>query len=220
MSNLILPSRLLAILAHEDDEVIGCGGLLTKNQYLGGQSNVISFSGNSFIRKKEFKNACNLLGIVKSELLGYREEEYESESLSKILLLRDKIIDSRSDYIITHRCDDDYHINHQTVSKIVKKATIMAANSKDGVKVKGILYTETHSLHQIVHELVDITEFQEKIEEAINCHESQIKKNNGYYQKLIRRRNSLRGLQNGTDFAEAYQFQPVPIVANFYPSIK
>ena len=220
MSNLILPSRLLAILAHEDDEVIGCGGLLTKNHYLGGQSNVISFGGSSSIRQKEFKNACNLLGIAKSELLGYNEEELERESLSKILLVRDKIIDYRPNYIITHRYDDDYHINHQIVSKITEKAAIMAANPRNGVRVKGILYTETHSLHQIVHELVDITGFQEKIEEAINCHESQIKKNDGYYQKFIRRRNSLRGLQNGTGFAEAYQFQAVPIIANFYPSAK
>jgi hypothetical protein len=71
-----------------------------------------------------------------------------------------------------------------------------------------------------VHELVDVSDVQESIEQALLCHESQISKNDGYYLKLISKRNSLRGLQNGTHFAEAYQFEPLELVGNFHKTIK
>ncbi|MBT3814030.1 hypothetical protein HOE37_05630 [Candidatus Woesearchaeota archaeon] len=220
MTNLQLPSNLLAIMAHEDDEVGGCGGLLIKNQQLEGDSHVICFGGSDPKRAKEFEAACKLMGVSSHQLLGYSEQDYDQNKLERIIQIRDIILRIKPDYVLTHRSAGDYHLNHQTVSEIVKRSAIMANTAKEGVRVKGILYTETHSLHSVVHELVDVSDVQESIEQALLCHESQISKNDGYYLKLISKRNSLRGLQNGTHFAEAYQFEPLELVGNFHKTIK
>ena len=81
--------RLLAVLAHPDDETFGCGGLLAKYASEGtrvalvcatcgevGEINDPSLATPGDlgqVREGELRAACDVLGIEKLDLLGYRD---------------------------------------------------------------------------------------------------------------------------------------------------
>lgn len=208
---LKFPTVLVGIFAHEDDEVAGAGGILTKNVRLGGKSHVICFGGSTDLRTQEFKNACEKMG-VSCELLGKREGNYDDKKDETINLLRDLIIKYKPEFVITHRKEGDYNRDHRVVSELVRDAVIKAHIPFDGHVVKGIFYTECHSLHSIWHIMVDTTEDYERIREAFNCHKSQIDKLDGYYLKMLDARSKLRGVQAGCEKAEAFVYEPLPFV--------
>ena len=68
-----MAKRILAILAHEDDEVIGCGGLLALNRKQEGKNYVICVTGYDLSRKQEMEVACKVLGVDDLEMLGIED---------------------------------------------------------------------------------------------------------------------------------------------------
>ncbi|MFH1359158.1 MAG: PIG-L deacetylase family protein [archaeon] len=216
MFNRILqfPTTLVGVFAHEDDEVIGAGGTLCKNARLGGKSHVVCFGGVDKKRVDELERACKTLGIS-YELLGHNQEHYTEIPYGETVnVVRDIIIQHKPEFVITHRADGDYHRDHGVVSSIAMDACQKAQNPSNLCRIKGLLYTETHSLHSVMHVLVDISEDYEKALEALGEHESQVDKLVGYYTQLYDKRTALRGLQAGCERAEAFVFDPLPIIGS------
>jgi len=207
---LEFPTRIVAILAHEDDE-IACGGLLSKNVRLGGMSHVICFGGSSKKRKEEFNRSCETLG-VSFECLGKKELEYNKDFVRTISYLSKKIAQLKPDFVVTHRENNDYHKDHRDVSKIAREVVIRAQTSVDGHISKGILYSETISLHSIVNLFVDITQEYDKVVRALNFHKSQVEKLEGYYVQELDSKTKIRGVQTGCERAEAFSFEPLPLI--------
>ena len=205
--------KLLAILGHEDDEAIGCGGTLAKAVESGGASKAICFGGSLESRAKEFARACNVLG-VEYETFGKKEGFYDTNERENLLLLRNKIIEYKPDVVITHRKEGDYHPDHSVVSDMARQATIMAQTPVNAHMAKGILYTETHSLHSIVNVFVDVTNQYSKVMQAMDQHDGQNIKSDGYYGQLIDKKSSLRGLQAGCGRAEAFLFEPLELIGS------
>jgi len=210
---LKLPTNLLGIFAHEDDEVAGAGGTLIKNVQLGGKSHVICFGGSISIRAQEFMNACNKMGVT-CELLGIEEGHYGDNLQKTSLLIKDNIIKYKPEFVITHRKDGDYHRDHRVVSELVREAVLKAQTPGEGHMAKGLLFTETHFPHQNWHVMVDVTEQFEIVLDVFRCHESQILKNNGYYLKMLDVRTKFRGVQAGCERAEAFIFEPLTLVGS------
>ena len=61
---LKLPTILVGIFAHEDDEILGPGGLLAKNIKKGGVSHIISFGGKNKRRAIELSRGCKKLRVT------------------------------------------------------------------------------------------------------------------------------------------------------------
>ena len=218
LSNSILqfPTRLVGVFGHEDDEVLGAGGTLAKNVTLGGESHVICFGGTNEIRVKELENSCRLLGAT-YELLGHDHETYSNLPFGKVSEnLKRKIIAYKPEFLITHRGINDYNRDHRVVENITMDAARRAQNPSDGWIVKGLLGTETHSMHDLVHIFVDITEQYLVAQEALSNHNSQTKKletkSGDFYTGLYDKRTALRGFQSGCERAEAFIYTPIPLL--------
>ena len=81
--------RLLAVLAHPDDETFGCGGTLAKYADQGAQVTLICATRGEVgeisdpalatrenlgqVREQELRDACDVLGIDDLRMLGYRD---------------------------------------------------------------------------------------------------------------------------------------------------
>lgn len=211
---LSLPINLLGIFAHEDDELVGAGGTLIKNVKLGGSSHIICFGGSTRLRSKEFKNACRVMGVT-CELLNLKEGHYDRNKLKITTKLRNEIIKHKPEFVITHRKQGDYHPDHKIVSDLAREASIRAQTPLNGWLIKGLLYTEGHSLHSVFHVMVDVSKYSQIILKAFHCHKSQIKKNQGYYLATLDERTKLRGVQAGCERAEAFFYEPLPLVGSF-----
>lgn len=212
---LCLPTILVGVFAHEDDEVLGPGGLLAKNVKMGGTSHVISFGGKDEERAIELKGACDKLNVSYETLnLIPISPDNPIKQDEVIAFLRDRIIELKPEFLITHRKDKDYHHEHQLVSYLAHEALVRAQLPMKNHIAKGILYTEGHSPHSNVHIFVDITKEYDLVFEAAKLHTSQMEKNNDYYLDTLNGRTLFRGAQAGCFRAEAFAFEPLSIIGS------
>lgn len=118
----------LILLAHADDETLGCGGtvpyLLAKGHHV---QLLIASDGIVRMRDKEDDNrahlhkACEILGIHHVDCLNLPDQKFEQVPQSEIVNLTQKYLSEPPDVIITHSASDlnlDHRIIHQ-VAKIV-----------------------------------------------------------------------------------------------------
>lgn len=207
---LNFPTSLVAVLAHEDDEIIGTGGTLAKNVRLGGKSHVICAGGR---RVEELEEACGILG-VSYEVLGLEHDSYSTHLMGEVSRIKESIISRKPSFLITHRAEGDYHLDHGATYDVAKLAATKAQLPANGWNVYGLLLTETHSPHQAYHMMVDVSEDYDKVFSAFNAHASQMEKNDFFYKKLCDARTKFRGVQAGCERAEAFIFEPLPIVGS------
>ena len=139
--------KILVIVAHPDDEVLGCGGAIASysNQGHDVTSVIFTYGENANLnespkklaktRSKESIRAGKILGVKKMYFLGLPDntlsDEIKDKDLSKKIL---KIIKERKPNIILTHSSDDYHPAHRNVAKLIKK--IVADN-----KLNSRIYT-------------------------------------------------------------------------------
>ncbi|USN45405.1 MAG: PIG-L family deacetylase [Candidatus Woesearchaeota archaeon] len=205
-----LPTTILAIVAHPDDEVSGMGGLLIKNSQLGGTNHIICYGGYEPHRATEFSKAVAIL-TAKGKLLKRKEGHYIVNEREEVDKLKEAIRKIKPTIIITHRPTKEYHLDHQDVSRVTRKAAVAAQVGKSGWLVKGILYPETQILLETIHLFIQIDTAYETLVKAFQAHTSQLEKNDSYYVKSLDARTKLRGVQAGCKRAEAFQFDPIEL---------
>lgn len=212
---LKLPTMLVGIFAHEDDEILGPGGLLAKNVKKGGVSHLISFGGKDKKRLLELKKGCDKLNITFETLaLTPISDDNPIKEAHVVSVLKDRIIELKPEFVVTHRKEGDYHPEHRMVSFLSREAVIRAQFPVKNHIAKGLLYTEGHSLHSNVHVFVDITEEYDLVVEAAKLHMGQMVKNDNYYLGTFNARSLLRGVQAGCERAEAFVFEPLPLIGS------
>ena len=111
---LVLPTMLLGVFAHEDDEILGPGGLLAKNVKMGGVSHVISFGGKDERRARELEAGCRKMNVTYETLNLIPVSSDNPINQEKVIAaLKDRIIDLKPEFLITHRKERDHHHEHQ-----------------------------------------------------------------------------------------------------------
>ena len=129
--------KILVIVAHPDDEVLGCGGAIASYTDQGHEvtSIIFTYGENSNLnespkklaktRSKESIRAGKILGVKKMYFLGLPDntlsEEIKDENLFKKIL--NIIKEIKPNIILTHS-SDDYHPAHRNVAKLIKKIVV------------------------------------------------------------------------------------------------
>ena len=207
--------KILVIVAHPDDEVLGCGGAIASYTDNGHKvtSIIFTYGENSNLNKgpkslaktrsKESIRAGKILGVSKMYFLGLPDntlsEEIKDSDLAKRLL---KIIRAQKpDIILTHSLDD-YHPAHRNVSKLIKKISIMN-------KIKSRIYTfsigipiraiQTHHPKLII----DTTNYQTKKKKALKQFKSQ-NWNFNYFGNLSQIKDYIYGIFHNKKTVEVF----------------
>ena len=150
-----MKKNILVIAAHPDDEVLGCGGTLSKFSKLGYKINVAFFSDgvaarslkstkktkDILQRKKSSYKAAKILGVNKMEFFNLPDNQFDKISLLEIVKLIEKLIKKYSPSTIFTHYDNDLNIDHNIISKAVVTATRPYLNSS----VKKLLFFEVPS---------------------------------------------------------------------------
>lgn len=193
--------KVLVIVAHQDDETIGCGGTIYQHYLKGDQVFCLSFtdgvSARGFVNKKNLKIRQNS-SIKASKILNFKWVEnnqiFEDNKLDKYPLLDlIKVIEKakskiKPDIVYTHYFKD-LNVDHNAVSM----ATITAFRPLKNEKCKEILFFEVpsstdYSPHQFSpNYFIEISKYWEIKKRALLAYGSEIKD-----QKTSRDLNSLK----------------------------
>lgn len=152
--------RIIAILAHPDDEAIACGGLLAKTVNNGGEGFVYILTSNEE-RKLELEKSCQILGVG-YKALPFREKEFGFSSFGgEFLSGIEKIIaDFRPHVLVTHDQQYDYHVDHRKTAELVVpriQSVAMGSQGKPWI-VELVLAAEINNFFPQPDIIVDITD--------------------------------------------------------------
>jgi LmbE family N-acetylglucosaminyl deacetylase len=143
-----MPLRLLAVLAHPDDESLGLGGVLAKYAAEGVETYVITATRGEQgwfgaaeenpgpealgkLREQELRDAVNVLGVHELTLLDYHDGELDKAD--QVTLLRQivgHVRRVRPDVIVTFDHNGVYgHPDHIAATKAATAAAVAAADA-------------------------------------------------------------------------------------------
>lgn len=224
-------SRVLVFGAHPDDEIIGCGGLITRLSSQGKSVFVVTYTYGGTAatskeeervmkerRKKEAEMTDRILGIEERIVLDKPSQGVTNDRRTYQETIR-LIRKYRPDLILTH--SKDTHKDHNAVKGIVPGAAYQAAEEILEEELGERYHTPNVWLFEIIKGFseysfaVDITATFSKKIEALRIQTSQTRTT--FLESLIRRvegRAMLRGADIGVQYAEAFKkidTYPTPI---------
>ena len=196
------PMRILALGAHPDDIEAGCGGTLAKYARDGHRVFLMVMTEGEQgaprgTRKREQERAAKSIGVERIYWGGYPDTQVPMgpELIQKI---EDVVREVTPDFIFVHH-QDDTHQDHRHLAVCTITATRYTKN---------VLFYEgptTQNFNPAV--FVDIDSVLEAKIEALNAHESQVRKTNieGLtIVDIIRSSAHFRGIQGRVRNAEAF----------------
>ncbi|HUP64255.1 MAG TPA: PIG-L family deacetylase [Thermoanaerobaculia bacterium] len=209
----LLGERLLVIAPHPDDEVIGCGGLISlhvrdrrsirtvvvTDGSAGGDPGDASLAET---RRKETDAALERLGAPPAIFLAIPDRQAE-ESVARIAaMIREELLGFTPDLIVMPS-PIEIHPDHAAISIAVIELIQQDAELASALRLSRIALME---ISQPIRPnlLVDITSVQEDKQEAIRLHRSQIGQRN--YDRFARGLNAYRTmtLDGDVQAAEGY----------------
>jgi LmbE family N-acetylglucosaminyl deacetylase len=145
------PLRLMAVLAHPDDESLGIGGTLAKyasegaeiflltatrgdrgryRDYRFGDPQHPGASALATIRERELRAAASALGVEDVALLDYRDQELDRANPQQVIAaIVEHLRRVHPDVIITFGPDGAYgHPDHIAISQLTTAAVVAAAD--------------------------------------------------------------------------------------------
>lgn len=237
---MIKDSRMLVVSAHAADYVWRSGGTIAKYVAQGAHVEVVVLSfgvrgesndlwkqeGATYdsvkeIRKQETIAAAKELGVEHIEFWDLPDyplvltHEHEERLLKKIR-------EVRPDIIISHDKNDILNPDHDAVSAMVWRCSVMSNSA--GVEVPGLKVTKQMKIygfepHQteisgyVPGTFIDITQGYEQKIAAMNCFKAQKHLIEYYTQRAFMRGNHARRLSGNQNYRYAESF------ANFYPAV-
>lgn len=200
------PSRVLVIAPHPDDDILGCGGTISKLARTAKVCVVLVTdgsgagelpSGTDKVRQEEFQSALALLGVTELKYLAQPDGFFESNERLREAFI-DILVDFSPDWIL-YPASFDYHRDHVLISEFVFNTACSI------LRQSTLIEYETSAPLQATH-IVDITDaFDLKIA-ALGRHETALAC--GDYARAIAGLNAYRGHYLGFDkYAEAFRLR-------------
>ena len=204
--------NILAVGAHADDIEIGCGGTVAMHVKKG-DNVILLVVGDSFYNdytgkmlrssdggKEEMDCGAKILGCKKLICLDFTNKNipYSAESVEAI----NKVIDEYDiDTIYTHW----YHDTHQD-HKRTTQSVLSAGRYVHNILMYEPEYPAGRSYLGFRNQYyVDITSTLEIKMNALECHESQVKKYGDMFLEAVEARARHRGYEIGRKYAECFE---------------
>jgi len=114
----------LILVAHADDETLGCGGLIQKLIKKGWHINVVVLSDGIVLRDKienncdGLKAACHILGVADFKQMGFKDQRFDQMPLADITNSVAKL-GLKPDLIVTH-VESDLNLDHRITCDVAK----------------------------------------------------------------------------------------------------
>lgn len=205
--SLVRADRVLVLAPHPDDDILGCGGLLSMLAGSGAKIKVIYFSDGSrgtannkvdknlvFEREEEAREAGKIIGIGEEKFLRLPDRRIKV-NVALSAQIRREIEFDRYDLILAPSIEDP-HPDHHAVGEALALAL---RNYDDHINIW--LYEVWGSSRY--NRIVLIDDFVEDKIEALKCHKSQMKVKK--YDEAMISLNHFRALFAGVGkYAEAY----------------
>ena len=215
---------VLVVVAHRDDEILGCGGTMAK--LISEKYKVFSISMTNGVSSRKKISKQDILdrynnSVKASKIIGFNwlnkfsgnfsDNAMDTEPLLKIIKLIEKAKKIVNPEIVITHFPDDLNIDHQ----IVSNATLTAFRPGNRQACKKIIAFEVpSSTDYAIHKkkifnpnyFVDIEKFWNKKKLALNCYKDEmLKYPNSRSIKGLKILSHYRGNQVGINMAEAFQ---------------
>mgnify|MGYP001220517927 CR=1 FL=1 len=217
----VLPKKVLVIVAHQDDETIGCSGFIKKLTDQGSLVDVVFVtSGNTGVDHSGEYNADNIVDVRNDEasrareILGWRQTYnlgVKTQCVANTQRLFHRVIqiirDNKPDLVITH-ADVDKHRDHRAISGIVREACWKAQEQIHPElgkvhKINDLWAMEILDLLPRVDYIIDITKTYESKVEALSVYNSQLDIISGIFNH-VDGMAKVRGHAIGKKYGEAF----------------
>jgi N-acetylglucosamine malate deacetylase 1 len=199
----------LILVAHADDETLGCGGFIRKLIKKGWSTRVVVMSDGVFFRDKTednragLKAACEILGVHDFQQMGFKDQRFDQVPMADLVdsVLR---LELDPDLIITH-VDTDLNNDHRLtceVAKIVgrprrKPVSIIGCEIPNSSFWNGAAFPANY--------YVDVTEEIDTKIKAFSAYENEVRPfPHPWSEKGLRLLAEYHGMQCGFRYAEAY----------------
>lgn len=212
---------VLIVVAHADDEVLGCGGTIAKHVAAGDQvsvvimtdgvlSRILSGKSDQDERENATFNAMKILGVGNFYQLMFPDNQMDSVSLLSITQALENIISDIAPAVVYTHFAHDLNIDH----RLTLKAVMIACRPQITSSVKKILsfevlssteWNSSSSFTFIPQYVVNISSFWEKKLAALKCYDLEMRDyphSRSY--ECVEALAVLRGASNGFNKAEAF----------------
>ena len=217
--------KILIVAAHPDDEVLGCGGTITKCVQLGSDVHVVFFTDgqssrqddsikiNELIasRKESAKLASKILGIKSLQFGSFPDNSMDSVPLISLAKYLEPLVEKIQPEIIFTHYWGDLNIDH----RLVYDAVCIVSRPQSKCPIKIVLCFEIPSstewkfqqpvLSYSPNIFIDITQYFENKILALGCYQNEMR--NSPHPRSIDGIEALarwRGSTIGVNFAESF----------------
>lgn len=148
-----MPDKVLVVVAHADDEVLGCGGTIARHVSEGdmvkvlivadGESSRDGFEGKEIQvrRQNNAKKACAIIGVDEVTQLDLPDNQLDTIPLLLIVKQIEAVISNYKPVTVYTHHAGDVNIDHQ----IVHEATIVATRPQPHLSVENLFFMEVIS---------------------------------------------------------------------------
>lgn len=215
-------NKILVVVAHPDDEVLGAGGTILKHVKNGDQVSVlilgdgVTSRGASAAEKKkriaQAKKAANFLGAKEVFLENLPDNKFDAVPLLDIVKKVERVINKIKPAVIYTHFGEDLNIDH----RLTFQAVLTACRPQPNFFVKKILSFEVLSSTEwqakrknkmfAPNYYSDIGDFIDKKIAAMEIYQEELRPYpHSRSKEGIRILAQYRGLEIGHQFAEAFQ---------------
>ncbi|WP_165373544.1 PIG-L deacetylase family protein [Sorangium cellulosum] len=191
-------SAVLVVAPHPDDEVIGCGGLITKCHDLGGKVAIAYLTCSSAERRREATEARHRLGAPDAYEMGWEEGHVRVDEASSAQLAR--LLEAINPARVFVPSADDVHRDHRASIQVLARALATASRTPGE-----IFEYEGFRPHAEANAYLDISDVSSRKFKALACYATQER----LYRldELVRHLNAYRArttMRRHVAFAEAF----------------
>ena len=220
-----MENKILVIVAHPDDEVLGCGGTIAKNTANGtevkiiyiadGESSRTQHSGSDVglieDRLKSARDSCLKLGVKDIVSLDYPDQMLDTIPCLTITQSLEEIIQEFKPSIVLTHSPNDLNLDHRITSNAVMTACRpLPHSSVRGIFAFEVLSSTEWAVNQysafVPTVYADITDHIDIKIDALTSYDNEMRSfpHPRSYQ-AVRALAQYRGATAGCEYAEAFQ---------------